>query len=378
MRRCLLRSLGICAIGFAALGGARPGLFGAEREARRLDPARLLVYLDERGAERPVETAADWAVRRRAILEGMQAVMGELPDRSRLPPLDVREVGRAEEADHVRIEISFVAEEGDRVPADLYLPKPKGAGEKHPAALALHPTHPLGKRTIGLGSPEPNRGYAPELARRGYIVIAPDYPSFGDYAYDFDRDRYVSGTMKGIFNHMRCVDLLISRDDVDPERIAAIGHSLGGHNAIFVAAFDERIRAVVSSCGWTPFRDYYGGDISGWTSPRYMPRLRDAYGLDPERVPFDFYEVIAALAPRAFFSSSPLRDANFDVAGVRKAEAEARKVYRLLGAEGRFEVVCPDCGHDFPPEIRERAYRFLDGALRGPSGGASGAARLNP
>ena len=39
-----------------------------------------------------------------------------------------------------------------------------------------------------------------ELARRGYVVLAPDYPSFGDYAYDFGTDRYSSGTMKGIFN----------------------------------------------------------------------------------------------------------------------------------------------------------------------------------
>ncbi len=339
---------------------------------RRLDPSRLLVYLGEDGEERPVRTREDWARRRRAILEGMQAAMGELPDRSKLPPLDVREVGRAEGPDHTRIEISFAAEEGDRVPADLYLPKPKAPGKRYPAALALHPTHALGKRVIGVGSPEPNRSYAPELARRGYIVIAPDYPSFGDYRYDFDADRYASGTMKGIFNHMRCVDLLAARDDVDPEKICAIGHSLGGHNAIFVAVFDERIRAVVSSCGWTPFHDYYGGNIAGWTSPRYMPRLREVYGLDPDRVPFDFYEVVAALAPRAFFSASPLRDDNFDVSGVRKAIEEARKVYELLGAGDRLEVAYPDCGHDFPPEIREQAYRFLDRALGAPEGIRSG------
>lgn len=47
-----------------------------------------------------------------------------------------------------------------------------------------------------------------ELAERGYIVIAPDYPSMGDLTdYDFSSDRYESGTMKAIFNHMRCVDL---------------------------------------------------------------------------------------------------------------------------------------------------------------------------
>ncbi len=72
-------------------------------------------------------------------------------------------------------------------------------------------------------------------------MLAPDYPSFGDAeGYDFAGDDYESGTMKGIVNHIRGVDLLVSRDDVDPNRLAVVGHSLGGHNAMFVAAFDQR------------------------------------------------------------------------------------------------------------------------------------------
>jgi len=153
-------------------------------------------------------------------------------------------------------------------------------------------------------------------------------------------------------------------EEVDPERIGAIGHSLGGHNAMFVGVFDERLKVIVSSCGWTPFHDYYGGKIKGWTSDRYMPKLRDVYGLDPDRVPFDFYEVVAALAPRAFFSNSPLGDGNFDVAGVRKGIAEASRVFALLGAADRLVVRYPDCGHDFPPPLRREAYRFVDRVLR--------------
>ena len=63
------------------------------------------------------------------------------------------------------------------------------------------------------------RAYGRELAKRGYVVLAPDYPSFGDYPYDFSADAYASGTMKGIFNHMRCVDYLQSLPEVDGERI---------------------------------------------------------------------------------------------------------------------------------------------------------------
>lgn len=259
----------------------------------------------------------------------------------------------------------MAVEKGGRLNSYLFVPTGLKNGSKVAAMLALHPTHPMGKGdTAGL-SARKNRSYGLELAERGYVVLVPDYPSFGDDKdYDFENDRYVSGTMKGIFNHMRCVDYLCSLDMVDRERIGVIGHSLGGHNAMFVGVFDTRLNVIVSSCGWTPFHDYYGGNIAGWTSDRYMPRLRDAYKLDADLVPFDFYEVVAALAPRAFFSNSPLHDDNFDVKGVRKAARAAAKVYRLLGAAERLQVRYPDAGHDFPPEVREEAYRFIDQTLR--------------
>ena len=133
---------------------------------------------------------------------------------------------------------------------------------------------------------------------------------------------------------------------------------------MFVAAFDPRLKAIVSSCGWTPFHDYYGGKLAGWSSDRYMPRIREQFGNDPDRVPFDFPEVVAALAPRPFFSNSPLRDSNFDAAGVRRAANEARKVYELFGAADHLVVRQPDSEHDFPSTEREAAYRLLDETLR--------------
>jgi putative membrane-bound dehydrogenase-like protein len=326
------------------------------------DHGRLLVVRDAAGAERPVATPADWAVRRRHILCGMEAAMGKFPDRSSLPPLDPRITAEVRLDGFRRLELTFAAEPGDRVPAHLFLPDLPG-GRRAPGMLALHQTTAIGKaEPAGLGG-KPNLRYGLELARRGYAVLCPDYPSFGDYRYDFGADAHPSGTMKGIVNHVRAVDLLASRPEVDPERIGVIGHSLGGHNAIFAAAFDERLKVVVSSCGWTPFHDYYGGKLAGWTSDRYMPRIRDVHGLDPDRVPFDFHEVVAALAPRAFISVSPLHDDNFSVDGVRKAVAAARAVYELLGAPERLVARHPDCGHDFPPEERSAAYDLIDRAL---------------
>ena len=324
---------------------------------------RLLVYRDAAGKEQPVRSAADWRLRRAQILAGMQRVMGDLPDRQKLPEFDLRVVEEKTEPTFTRLSITIDSGMNDRIPAFVYMPTKKPAGSRSAAILALHQTANLGKREVD-GQGTPDQGYARELAERGYVVLAPDYPSFGDYPCDFSDARFGSGTIKGVFNHMRCVDLLAARPDVDAERIGVIGHSLGGHNAMFLAAFDERVKVVVASCGWTPFHDYYGGNLKGWASPRYMPRLRSEFALSADRVPFDFYELVAAFAPRSFLSISPLHDDNFDVRGIRKAIPVARQVYQLLGADAALEVRYPDCAHGFPTAERQAAYEFLDKHLR--------------
>lgn len=332
---------------------------------QKINHANLLEYSDANGKLKAVKTRTDWQQRRKQILDGMQLAMGNLPDRNNPVDLDIRITDEVKGKGFIRQSITFASEPGDRIPTLLYIPTDVKKNKKMPAMLALHPTGPKGKLIVAGEGPLENRQYALELAQRGYVVVCPDYLSFGDYAdYDFEADNYVSGTMKGIFNHMRCVDLLESLDYVDPEKIGVIGHSLGGHNAMFVGVFDDRLKVIVSSCGWTPFHDYYGGDIKGWTSLRYMPRLKEVYDLNPDLVPFDFYEVIAALAPRPFFSNSPLHDENFSVAGVKKGITEAKKIYKLLGAEENIQVRYPDCEHDFPTEIRLEAYAFIDATLK--------------
>lgn len=334
----------------------------------------LLSYKDIKGVNKPVETLAEWEQKRRQILDSMQSVMGMLPGRSDLPPLNIKVTDSLKRDNYTRLTISFTAAQNENVTAYLYLPFQKHTHEKLPAMLVLHGTGDQGKQLVDGVSPLANRAIAKELAQRGYVVIAPDYPSFGDQKdYDFDNDRYESGTMKAIFNHMRCIDLLQAREDVDPERIGVIGHSLGGHNSMFVGAFDKRIKVVVASCGWTLFDYYnvgeeitrkYGGRLGPWAQKRYMPLFLDKYKLDREKIPFDFDEVIAAIAPRPFFSNSPLNDANFDVNGVKKGIDEASKVYRFLKAEDNLQVRYPESEHDFPKEVRLEAYRFIDKILR--------------
>lgn len=321
------------------------------------DHKDLLYYIDPAGQRREVRTEADWARRREHILSSFETVAGRFP-RARRPPPRLQVLDETREEGYTRQLISYEALEGDPIPAYLFLPD--GPGPR-PAVLALHPTGDLGKGIpAGLGD-RPNRNYAEELARRGWVVLAPDYVYMGDAQRDPYELGYASGTMKGIYNHVRGVDLLASLPGVDDGRIGAIGHSLGGHNSLFVALFDRRVRAVVTSCGFNSFEKYKGGDLTGWSSSKYMPRIATAHGRDPARMPFDFTEILGALAPRAVFVSAPTGDANFEVSGVRDCVRAARPVYeRIFAAGSRLVAVHPDCGHDFPPGIRAQAYRFLE------------------
>jgi len=325
------------------------------------DKTKLLVVIDAEGKEQPITAAADWPKRRAHILANLQQVMGPMPADDRKVELDVQVYDEVKQQKYLRKTISFASEAGDRVPAFLLIPHEiKG---KVPAMVCLHQTTAIGKQEpVGLGLK--NLAYAAELAERGMVAIVPDYPGFGDYKIDVYAKGYVSATMKGIWNHRRAVDVLQSLPEVDPERIGAIGHSLGGHNSLFVAAFEPRIKAAVTSCGFNAFPKYYKGNLKGWSHKGYMPRIATEYGADPRRMPFDFTEILGAIAPRAVFINAPTKDGNFEVTGVQDCVAAAAPVYELLGAKDALRPVYPDAGHDFPPEIRKQAYEFLEATFR--------------
>jgi dienelactone hydrolase len=272
---------------------------------------------------------------------------------------------------YARLFITYASEPGSRVPAFLLIPNEAiNADKQLPAVLALHPTDMEYGQSVLVEQLRGNyRAYGRDLAERGFVVIAPAYPLMANYQPDLKKLGYQSGTMKAIHDNMRALDLLETLPFVRKGRYGAIGHSLGGHNAIFTAVFDPRIQVIVSSCGFDSFCDYYGGDPAnwqperGWCQTRYMPRLADYRGRLPD-IPFDFYELIAALAPRPLFVNAPLRDANFRQPSVDAILNAAAAVYRLYHIPGVLQAAYPDCEHDFPPDVREAAYAFIDQHLR--------------
>lgn len=348
-----------------------------ETAAGRLPRTNLMVYRAPSGKVLPVRSRSEWERRRTDIVRGMEQVMGPLPGKERRCALDVRVEEETDKEAYVQRLITYASEPGSRVPAFLLIPKGAMQGRvKAPAVLALHSTDAqYGHRVLVEELRSHYRAFGTELARRGYIVLAPAYPHLANYAPDLKALGYQSGTMKAVWDNIRGLDLLQSLPSVKRGSIGASGHSLGGHNAIYTAVFDRRIKVVVSSCGFDSFLDYMGGNIEGWTSERYMPRLA-RYRSRLEEIPFDFHELLGALAPRPLFVNAPQRDTNFKAASVDEVVTAARRVYELYGAGDRLVVEHPDAGHDFPEAVRERAYEFLDRCLK--PAGPDPAHRSNP
>jgi hypothetical protein len=363
--RNLALSFAVCLICFNPLPAAEG------TKPARLDRENLLQFRGADGRVQPVKNTADWQQRRESILQGMQAVMGRFPGPEKICPLDLRVEDETDCGSYVRRLITYASEPGGRVPAYLLIPKDALAGRrKAPAVLCLHPTdNVIGhKVVVGLGG-KPNRDYARELAELGFVTLAPSYPLLANYQPEVKAPGWQSGTMKAIWDNIRGLDLLETLPFVRRGGFGAIGHSLGGHNSVYTAVFDERIKVIVSSCGLDSYLDYYNGNPGvwlpekGWCQTRYMPRLAD-YRLRLAEIPFDFHEMIGALAPRVCFINAPLKDSNFKWDSVDRVAAAALPVYRLFGKPGNLTVAHPDCDHDFPNEMRERAYALLEKHLK--------------
>ncbi len=335
------------------------------------DKTNLRQFYDANGQLQPVKSVEDWQVRARHTIGNLQRVMGTLPAKCD-EPLDVQVVHSESLRHYTRQQLTYLAEPGDRAVGYLLVPHTaSGSTSKRPAMICLPGSSALGKDApAGLG-PNADMAYAHELAVRGYMCLVLDYPLLHTREYQTDPYSlgYVSATLKGVVNHRRGVDLLAARPEVDPERIGVVGHSLGGHNALFLAACDERVRAVVSSCGFGVFGKHNHGNVAAWSSRYYMPRIKTVYGDDPRQIPFDFTELLAALAPRPVFVNAPLHDEpDFEVSGVRDCIDAALPIYRdIFGAEHKLHVEYPDAGHTFPVAQRQAMLAFLDEHLAGQS-----------
>lgn len=338
----------------------------------RLERTNLLVYRDVAGNVQRVKSPKDWQQRRAEIVRGMERVMGVLPGAAKRCPLEMKIEEETDCGTYVRQFITYESEPGGRVPAYLLIPKGALSGKKKvPGIICPHPTdNTIGhKVVVGLGG-KANRQYAAELAERGFVTLAPSYPLLANYQPDLKALGWESGTLKAVWDNMRGLDLLESLPYVNAKAgFGTIGHSLGGHNSVYTGVFDQRLKVIVSSCGLDSYLDYYGGNPKnwepekGWCQTRYMLNLASYKGR-LEEIPFDFHEMVAALAPRVCFINAPLKDSNFKWDSVDRVVAAASQIYKLYGKPENLLVEHPNCDHDFPDAMRQQAYRLFEQHLK--------------
>lgn len=367
----IVASVALLALAVTSLPADEPTDEPQRLPTRTLPRDNLLLFEDQQGVAQPVKSRDDWLRRKQGTRQAIEAIFGSLPGDDKRCPLDMQIEEEVDRGAYLQRRITYASEPGGRVPAYLLIPKralePNAA--RTPAVLCLHPTHQDGGRLVIGEATKANRQYGQELAERGYVVLAPYYPLLGEYQPDLKKLGWQSGSLKAVWDNIRGLDLLDSLPFVKPGRYVAVGHSLGGHNSVFTAYFDERIQGVVTSCGLDSFVDYYGGSPAvwqperGWTQTRYIPKL-GAYRGRLHEIPFDYHEIVASLAPRSVLIVAPLKDDNFRADSVDRVAQAARPVFELYDARDKLQVEHPEGGHDFPPAMRDKAYQLIDALLR--------------
>ena len=321
-----------------------------------------------------LQTAEDWPARREKLKREYLALIADEAKPPK-PPLDLTwEEAVDVEGIYTRHKITYNVEADERATAFLGIPNApvtdaEGNPVKFPAVVALHGTTAMGmSQTAGLCG-NPTKAHLDHLCRMGFVVIAPEHfvaenriPAEGAYDTTAFHRKHPNWTAVGKFNyeHSIAVDILETLEQVDSARIGVVGHSLGGHGAYFLAAYDERIAAAASNCGMGSFRQT--DTVKNWARNEwyvYFQTMREplAEGKLPN---IDHHEIMALIAPRPLLDVSALNDG--DPLAQRQRVLMLMKVmdlYDLLGASDAFSFYIHGRGHSIETESRALIYTWL-------------------
>ncbi|MDF2959222.1 MAG: dienelactone hydrolase [Paenibacillus sp.] len=290
-----------------------------------------------------------WNERKSEVRSKLLESLGSFPVRSvELNPVNLERIDRG---DYILERVVYSTDINLRVPA--YVLIPKGLRGRAPAVLAWH-GHGYGSReivglqpdgTVDESQPGIHQHFAVQLVKRGMVVIAPEIIGFGDRRMSADQEKdpkktsscfslssrllLYGRTLAGlrIYEAMRSLDYLLTREDVDSERIGSMGFSGGGMIASLTSALDDRIKATVI-CAYTS--SYRGSLLSmNHCIDNYLPSILPAA---------DLPELIGLIAPRALFVESGIDDTLFPVSSVREATGILGGIYESEGAEEQFAV----------------------------------------
>lgn len=214
------------------------------------------------------------------------------------------------------------------------------------------------------------------LAQRGYVVISWDPVGQGERSQFWDNKlkksrynlicaehavlgnlAYLAGTNLArweVWDGIRAVDYLLTRTDVDPERINITGTSGGGTQTAYIAALDSRIKVVMPSCYITalPMRVYN----RIFQDPDSDPE-QDLYGMISAGI--DHAGLLLMMYPRPVFVAAAVLDF-FPIEGTLRTFREVEDLYSRFGHPDRIAMHEGYHGHDYSAENQKAAFEFLD------------------
>jgi pimeloyl-ACP methyl ester carboxylesterase len=253
---------------------------------------------------------------------------------------------------------------GYNVRGDLYYPTNLPLGTKLPTVIWLHGySYSLGYMWVYHNDLHPILA----LVQAGYAVLAFDQAGMGsrinEAAGFYDRYPHWSQMGRMVEDTRAAVDALSKDSLVDPQRIYLFGYSLGGDIALHAAALDDRVKGIVSICGFTPMRtdtaDKGAGGIARYVVEHpLLPRLGFFIGHEPQ-IPYDFDELLGTIAPRPVMILQPKFDRDANVSDVEAAVDQAKKVYGLYGAADKLALDEPWDYNRLPQSTQDRIISWM-------------------
>jgi hypothetical protein len=285
-------------------------------------------------------------------------LLGKLPDRNR--PITVQIVSREETEDLIVEKLLLDINGLEKVPA--WFTKPKNAKGKVPVVLFNHShfgQYEVGKDEYLLGRKEmQSPPYAVALARAGYAGLCIDAWGFGERHGRAEIDIFKEMLWKGqvmwgmmVYDNLRALDYLESRNDIDSKRIATIGMSMGSTMAWWLAALDERIKVCIDICCLTDFHTLIEKkrlDLHGIYY--YVPDLLNY---------FTTSQINGLISPRPHFGLAGRYDPLTPIEGLEIIDKNLQKIYSQDGAPDAWQLKIYDVGHLEGAAMREDIFKFF-------------------
>ncbi len=211
------------------------------------------------------------------------------------------------------------------------------------------------------------------IAQNGFLAVEFDQFGYGlrngDSGIEFyAKNPKVSALGIMIQDVKKTIDALSLLDWVDKENIMVAGYSLGGMVGLYAAAFDPRIKSVASTCGFGSMRmDVHGNQTEGIKRYSYLRPTIPKLGLflnNEKRIPYDFHEVLALIAPRPVLILAPKLDQDWFYDDVEICYKKATEVYELFGHKENLVLMSPNDFNRYPPEYQESVNKWLGGIAK--------------